>query len=161
MSLSGLHADGEVIRTSSGSSRPKDPEVAYRAALREFMRTGQPFAAAEAQLVRAGTPAGEVSRIKAEEASSFFRMSRDTFSRSSQTHDQLAALPRERRTPAVESRMTSLRQDAGVAFTGASRANGLLGALDPVRNRELASMENWLLASGFPKDELSLSDEIR
>ncbi|MEB3299472.1 MAG: hypothetical protein VKO21_08315 [Candidatus Sericytochromatia bacterium] len=156
MSLSGLHADGEVIRTPAGSGRPRDLEVAFRAALRDFLRTGLSFANAEQQLLKAGTPAAEVARYKAEEASSFYRMSRDTFLKSSGAHDALSAQRESSGTRILDRRIANLRQEAMGAFQGATRSHELLGGLDPIRRRELASMEQWLLSRGFPKDELLL-----
>ena len=156
MMLSGLHADGEVIRTAAHSGRPRAPEVAYRAAVREFLRTGKPFTEAEQQLARVGTPAAEISRLKSEEASTFYRMSRDTFLRSSSAYDIAEANSNTSSTKVLDRRMATLREEAVGAYQGAARAHVLLGGMDPVRRRETALMEQWILAKGFPKDELIL-----
>ncbi|MEB3237468.1 MAG: hypothetical protein VKO64_07575 [Candidatus Sericytochromatia bacterium] len=154
MALSGLHADGEVIRTPANTGRPRSLDVAFRAAIRDYIRSGKPFADVEQQLLRVGTPAAEVARIKSEEASGAYRMSRDTFLRSSSSYDITEARKNASSTRVLDRRLDSLRQEAIGAYQGAARAHVLLGGLDPVRRRETALMEQWILAKGFPKDEL-------
>lgn len=156
--------DGKGITTATRAKGVPDAEVKYRQALREHLRTGADYKGAEKVFADSGVAAKEIAKITAEEASSFFRMSKDEFVRSADEHENFANRAAKlggNIRPQLKIRMESLKREAHTAFEGAVRADGMLGGLDPQRGRDLEAMEAILLRMGFPKDEVVVSSRQR
>ncbi|MBM3267231.1 MAG: hypothetical protein FJZ01_06250 [Candidatus Sericytochromatia bacterium] len=149
--------DGQAIQTATRAKGVPDAEVKYRQALREFLRGGADYKGAEKVLGDSGVAAKEIAKIQAEEASSYFRMSRDEFVRTADEHMTLSARFGPKPRPQAVIRLESLKRSAHTAFEGAVRADALLGGLDPQRGQDLAAMEAVLLRMGFPKDQVVIS----
>lgn len=149
--------DGKPVKTATRARGVPDVEVRLRAALREFLRDGTDPSTAEKAFKAAGGTASDAARITSEEASSFFRMSRDEFYSITGDHNRLTDAFGPRPTPMQQARVNDLKTRAKTAFDGAVRADSALGGLDPARGQDLEQMEAELLRMGFPKDEIQIS----
>lgn len=151
-----IGADGKPIQTATRAKGVPDLEVKYRAAIREFIRTGADLKPAEKALADSGVAAKELAKMLSEEASSQFVLHRDEFVRAGSQYDELS--PKfQAKSDAQMLRLNDLKVRANNAFNSAVSADKLLGGLDPARGRDLEAMEAMLLIMGFPKDEINIS----
>ncbi len=149
--------EGTPLQTATRARGVPDAEVKYRAALRDFLSKGTDFSGAQRALQASGASTQDVARIQAEEASSFFRMSRDEFFHIAGEGKRLSTAFGARPTSTQSARIADLKTQARNAFAGANRADEMLGGLDQQRGQDLEQMESELLSMGFPKDEVQIS----
>ncbi|MBU6429077.1 MAG: hypothetical protein KGR26_08720 [Cyanobacteria bacterium REEB65] len=148
---------GSPLQTATRVRGIPDTEVQYRTAIRHFLGNGNDFSAAEKAFLAAGFRPQDSARIQAEEASSFFRMARDEFRRTDNELVGLTSTAGAKPTPSQQTRINNLKLQASHSFSGAVRADQLLGGLDPQRGQDLEQMEAELLAMGFPKDQVQIT----